>query len=60
MEFDAWRRDFLANRAGRWRSVLERELAGLTPRRGSDSGLGQPEFSVRSAPTSTAPFPPIA
>jgi membrane-bound lytic murein transglycosylase B len=47
MEFDAWRRDFLENRAGRWRSVLERELAGVTPEaRVLTQDLGQPEFSV--------------
>ena len=47
MEFDAWRQDFLANRAGRWRSVLERELRGVTPEaRVITSDLGQPEFSA--------------
>jgi lytic murein transglycosylase len=47
MQFDAWRQDFLANRAGRWRDVLSRELAGLTPdARVITSDLGQPEFSV--------------
>jgi lytic murein transglycosylase len=47
MQFEAWRQDFLANRAGRWREVLGRELAGLTPdARVITSDLGQPEFSV--------------
>ena len=47
MQFDDWRRDFLANRAGRWRDVLGRELAGMsTDARVITQDLGQPEFSV--------------
>jgi lytic murein transglycosylase len=47
MQFDAWRQDFLSNRAGRWRDVLARELAGITPdARVITQDLGQPEFSV--------------
>jgi lytic murein transglycosylase len=46
MAFDAWRSDFLRRAPADVRSVLARELAGLTPdARVLTSDLGQPEFS---------------
>lgn len=46
MAFDAWRSDFLARAPDDVRSILVRELAGVTPdARVLTSDLGQPEFS---------------
>ena len=46
MAFDAWRSDFLRRAPAEVRSVLARELAGVTPdARVLTSDLGQPEFS---------------
>lgn len=45
MAFDAWRSDFLSRAPSDVRSVLARELAGVTPdARVLTSDLGQPEF----------------
>ncbi|MBW3559453.1 MAG: lytic murein transglycosylase [Proteobacteria bacterium] len=46
MAFDAWRSDFLRRAPADVRTILVRELAGLTPdARVLTSDLGQPEFS---------------